>query len=92
MDCTQIKSILERELSPEHVDVKDDSKKHKHHPGNTGGGHFELVVVSQAFEDVSAIERHRMIYTLLSMPRPEIHALAMKLYTPLEWKKQHASD
>ncbi|MCB0326980.1 MAG: BolA family transcriptional regulator [Bdellovibrionales bacterium] len=81
-----IRQHIEKNLSVFKLEVFDDSKKHQHHPGNTGGSHFELLLVSDDFEALSRIERHRLVYKALNMPHPEIHALAMKLYTRKEWE------
>ena len=53
------------------------------------GAHFEAVVVSDAFEGKSRVQRHQLVYqTLGDRMRGEIHALSMKTYTPDEWQKQ----
>lgn len=50
------------------------------------GVHFELTVISKDFEGKNLVARHRMIYAALAdKMQQEIHALSMKLYTPLEW-------
>ncbi len=52
----------------------------------TGGGdHFSAAVVSSAFENVSLVDRHRMIYAALGdAMRTDIHALALTAETPAE--------
>ena len=54
----------------------------------TGGGdHFELLLVSSAFEGKGLVERHRMVYAALGPAvGNEIHALALKTLTPGEAK------
>lgn len=45
--------------------------------------HFEIEVVSQTFEGLSLIERHRVLHRLLEGPmRGEIHAVKFKTLTP----------
>lgn len=52
------------------------------------GRHFDAVVVSNEFDGHNRIERHRMIYAALGeRMKEEVHALSMKLYTPLEWSE-----
>ena len=64
----------------------DDSASHAGHAGNQGGGHFELVIVSPAFAGKRAVERHRMVYSLLADLIPaRIHALSIKAMTPDEF-------
>lgn len=73
-------------LQPDSVELMDDSAKHAGHEGaKDGGGHFELVIVSQLFDGKSRQERHRMVHTALGeMLAREIHAISIKAYTPDE--------
>ena len=73
-------------LSPDSVELIDDSDKHAGHEGaKGGGGHFELIIVSPQFEGKSAQARHRMVHAALGeMLEREIHALSIKAYTPDE--------
>jgi BolA protein len=73
-------------LDPDSVELTDDSAKHAGHAGaKGGGGHFELVIVSQQFEGKSHQARHRLIHAALGdMLEREIHAIAIKAYTPDE--------
>lgn len=49
--------------------------------------HFELTIVSSAFEGKSLVERHRMVYALFGPAvGNEIHALSVKAFTPEEQK------
>ena len=73
-------------LAPDSLEVFDDSREHAGHAGaKDGGGHFQLVIVSSQFAGKPAIARHRLIYEALSdlMPK-QIHALAIRAYTPEE--------
>jgi stress-induced morphogen len=52
------------------------------------GDHFEVVVVSSAFEGKPLVARHRMVYSAIgSAVGKEIHALALKTWTPTEAKQ-----
>lgn len=57
------------------------------HSGDRTDTHFKLLAVSPAFEGKRLVQRHQMIYGLLTdlMQNP-IHALAMHLHTPAEWQ------
>jgi BolA family transcriptional regulator, general stress-responsive regulator len=91
-DSHHTKNILERieehleVLQPDSVELIDDSAKHAGHEGaKGGGGHFQLVIVSAQFENKSRQQRHRMIHAALGdMLEREIHAMAIKAYTPDE--------
>jgi len=73
-------------LDPDSVDLTDDSAEHAGHEGaKGGGGHFDLVIVSAQFEGKNRQTRHRMIHAALGdMLQREIHAIAIKAYTPDE--------
>jgi BolA protein len=74
-------------LTPEAVEIHDESRDHAGHAGakESGGGHFEVVVVSGLFEGRSTLTRHRMIYETVSDLIPaRIHALSIRAYTPRE--------
>jgi acid stress-induced BolA-like protein IbaG/YrbA len=53
------------------------------------GHHFEALIVSPAFEGKTMVQQHQMVYRALGARMQEdIHALAMKTYTPAEWERQ----
>ncbi|SFO36661.1 BolA family protein [Nitrosospira briensis] len=73
-------------LEPVKIEILDESARHAGHAGaKSGGGHYLLTIVSPKFAGKSALERHRLIYTVLQeMMHKNIHALSVKAYTPEE--------
>ena len=73
-------------LEPDSVELVDDSAQHAGHAGaRPGSGHFSLIIVSAQFEGKSRQARHRLIHAALGeMLEHEIHAIAIKAYTPDE--------
>lgn len=73
-------------LSPESMEILDESAKHAGHEGaKGGGGHYWLTIVSSRFAGLATLARHRLVYeTLGDMMHKEIHALSIKAYTPNE--------
>jgi BolA protein len=73
-------------LDPELVELADESALHAGHEGaKGGGGHFRLSIVSPRFRGQSTVARHRLVYDALGpMMRREIHALAIRAFTPEE--------
>lgn len=73
-------------LEPESVEILDESGAHIGHAGaKDGGGHYQLVIVAQAFAQQPLQTRHRMVYAALgALMHREIHALAIKAYAPDE--------
>ena len=48
--------------------------------------HFQLVIVSERFGGKSMVQQHQMVYRALGdAMREDIHALALKTYTPQQW-------
>jgi stress-induced morphogen len=61
------------------VDVRD----------TTGtGDHFEAQVVSAAFQGLPLVRQHQLVYGALDekLATGELHALALKTFTPDQWK------
>lgn len=51
--------------------------------------HYEAVVVSNTFEGLNRIKRHRLVYDALAEElKGPIHALTLQLYTPEQWEQQ----
>jgi acid stress-induced BolA-like protein IbaG/YrbA len=56
----------------------------------TGGGdHWQLIIVSSAFEGKGLLEQHRLVNEALKEPLADqrIHALALRTYSPAQWEK-----
>ncbi len=82
-----IRNKLTEAFSPQRLEVIDDSAKHAGHAGARPGGesHFNVVIVSAAFEGVSRVQRQRSIYAALAQELAgPVHALSVKALTPLE--------
>jgi acid stress-induced BolA-like protein IbaG/YrbA len=64
------------------------------HVSGNDGTHFEAVVICPLFQGKSLLEQHRMVYaTLGNRFSEDIHALALKTYTPDTWQaKQISAD
>lgn len=72
-------------LNPSQLDIQDDSALHAGHAGNTGGGHYTIAIVSDAFINVPLIKRHRLVYDAVgSLMKTDIHALSIHAKTPAE--------
>lgn len=84
----RIVEILNKELKPVELEVKDVSYQHAGHAGvkgSNGETHFNLKVVSKEFEGKSLVKRHRLIYSLLDAElQSGLHALSIEAKTPAE--------
>jgi len=81
-----IRRALEERFDPTELKIKDQSQLHAGHEGaKDGKGHFDVTIVSTAFEGQNRIARHRMVYDALTDQfRTDIHALRIKAFTPSE--------
>ena len=86
---TRIQERLAEALAPcAFLDVIDQSAAHAGHAGarESGGGHFNVLVVSPRFEGLGALARQRLVYAALAEEmRGQIHALSMTCQTPAEY-------
>jgi stress-induced morphogen len=76
----EIKETLSKSLPVSLVEAQD----------LTGGGdHWQVIIVSPAFEGKGLVEQHRMVNEALKEPIGDqrIHALALKTYSPAQWEK-----
>jgi BolA protein len=69
-----------------HMEIENESHMHS---GPATDSHFKLTLVSDDFAGKRLVQRHQLIYGLLSeeLQNP-VHALAMHLYTRQEWQQR----
>lgn len=76
-------------LNPVVLELQDDSALHAGHAGNTGGGHYTIFIVSDAFDGLSLVKRHRLVYdTVGSLMEENIHALSIQAKTSAEYNQK----
>ena len=74
-------------LDPVLLDIVDESHLHAGHAGarEGGGTHYRVRVVSAKFDRRSRVERHRLVYDLLTAEFSDgLHALALVAKAPDE--------
>ena len=73
--------LVEKAIADSQADITGD------------GGKFEARVISETFEGVSTIERHKMVYAVLNehIKSGAIHALSIKAFTKDEWAATNPS-
>ena len=77
-----IVSKLKKHLEPSFIEVIDESHLHANHNPNAknGGTHFKVKIISDAFKGKSNIEKHRIVYGILSSElKNGVHALTLNL-------------
>ena len=75
LTANKLRDYIMNGLTCDHVEVQGDD-----------GQHFEVVIVSQKFVDKNKVQQHQLVYLALGdRMRSEIHALAMRTFTPQAW-------
>lgn len=83
---TEIRSRLEAAFDPDVIEIVDESHRHAGHAGaRDGRGHFFVRIVSDRFEGVKPLARHRMVYAALgTLMQTDVHALSLEALSPTE--------
>lgn len=77
MGIDEIRNMIESGLPDARVEVDGD------------GTHFSAIVVSGDFAGKSLVQQHQLVYkTLGGRMGTDIHALAIKTYTPEQWEQE----
>lgn len=84
-----ILAALNEGLTPALLELVDDSAKHASHramKGKTQGeSHFQVKIISEKFEGLNKVARHRLVYSLLDEQfKAGLHALNIEAKTPGE--------
>jgi len=78
---------LQQVLSPQLLEVIDESHQHHGHAGANGSGfgtHFRVRITSHLFTGKSPVARHRLVYDALQDFMDQgLHALAIEAKTPV---------
>ncbi len=87
-----IHETIERKLAGavdlQHLEVVNESGNHNVPVGSES--HFKVVLVSETFQGMALIARHRQVNGILSHELAnDIHALAIHTYTEQEWRKKN---
>ena len=84
---SQIEQKLKGNLNMSHSEILNESHMHNVPAGSES--HFKLVLVTDDFQNLSLLARHKMIYGLLDEEmKGGVHALALHTYSEDEWAKK----
>lgn len=78
MELDALKQFIEQHLQCDYVKTNGD------------GRHFNAIIVSTEFTGLNTLKRQQKVYAFLGekISSGELHAFAMKTYTPTEWQQQ----
>lgn len=84
-----IENKLRERFSPNFLLVENESHMHA---GPAGESHFKVTLVSDLFDGMRLLARHRAVNeTLADELATKIHALAIHTYTEEEWRSKGAA-
>ena len=88
---SSLEETLRTALQPLHLEIRNESYKHK--GPKDAESHFQVIIVSEQFDNVPLIKRHRLVnqacQALLDGP---IHALSIVAKTPAQWQAMDGQD
>lgn len=81
-------------LTPQSLELNDDSERHAGHAGaRAGGRHYRLRIISPCFTGLGRLARHRLVHEALGdLLHGPIHALGVQALTPAEVDPAKAAD
>jgi BolA protein len=84
---------LTEKFKPAYLALENESPMHG--LPVTAEKHFKVTIVSDSFQTLNRVSRHRLVHDLLVHElKEQIHALSVQAFTPTEWQtaaKTHAS-
>ena len=81
----KIDKLLRDNLNVSKLIIKNESNKHNV-PLNSES-HFNVQIVSDDFQDLSQIQRHKIVYKAIESLLAEIHAFSITAITNSEFKE-----
>lgn len=87
MTVVEIEKILVKEFSPVKIQVIDNSHQHSGHYDvpDSGVSHLSVKIVSDKFDGLSKIQRHKLVYRVLQGAwSTTLHALEISALTSVE--------
>ena len=85
----KIEEIIKQNFNLEFCKVEDVSESHRGHNGFVEGKetHFNILIVTDDFETLNRINRHRIVNKLLiNQFKKGLHAVSFELLTKKEYK------
>nr|XP_014100520.1 bolA-like protein DDB_G0274169 isoform X1 [Bactrocera oleae] len=87
-----IRGALTEQLSPLHLEVINESYMHNVPKGSET--HFKVLVVSDKFDELSLIKRHRLVNSIVKekLAGNFVHALSIEAKTPEQWHPNYTVE
>jgi len=78
-----LENRLQQAFSPIYLQVENET--HMHNVPADAESHWKVTIVSEDFNGLMLIKRHRLVNEALKAEIEKIHALALHTMTPDEW-------
>lgn len=85
----QIESTLQAAFSPTFLEVVNESDGHNVPKGSES--HFKVIIVSDAFNGQSRIQRHKLVYSAAAKEIELVHAFSMSAFDVNEWAEKQGN-
>ncbi len=83
METSELEALIEAEIEDAEATV---TLPRVHHDQQADDAHYAAVVVSPAFEGVSLVDQHKMVYDAIGDEMTQsVHAMEIETYTPEEY-------
>jgi len=84
-----ITDSITESLQPVHLEVINESYMHNVPTGSET--HFKVLVVSDKFQDMTLLKRHRLINDVVKtkLEGNFVHALSIEAKTPIQWDEKY---
>jgi stress-induced morphogen len=87
METAELEERIEAEIPDAEATV---TLPRVHHDQQADDAHYAAVVVSPAFEGVSLVDQHKMVYDAIGDEMTQsVHAMEIETYTPEEYDAKH---
>lgn len=82
----KLETMLQTSLSPTVLEIRNESYKHK--GPKDAESHFQVIIVSDQFEGLPLLKRHRLVHQACAdlLETQTIHALSIVAKTPQQWQ------
>ncbi|WP_168464142.1 BolA family protein [Wolbachia endosymbiont of Ctenocephalides felis wCfeT] len=82
-----IEEKIRSSINVVNIDVIDESTRHAghHFTSSASSSHIKLILISDDFNEMGTLKRHKLIYDLLNSEIELIHAISLHLYTQSEY-------
>ena len=81
----KIDKLLRDNLNISELNIQNESNKHNVSPNSES--HFNVQVVSDDFENLSQLQRHKIVYKTVNSLLHQIHALSITAMTTSEFNE-----